>query len=72
MLGFSVSLLMGVAVGIAYAACNIRSPAPPLVALVGLLGMVLGEQAMEAAKRHFVQTPVHQASITRPLDQDGK
>ncbi|MCU9955246.1 XapX domain-containing protein [Burkholderia sp. BKH01] len=29
-----------------YALLHVRSPAPPLVALVGLLGMVIGERAI--------------------------
>ncbi|MGA7540654.1 MAG: DUF1427 family protein [Steroidobacteraceae bacterium] len=44
MIGYLISLLMGLAVGVAYALVHVRSPAPPLIALVGLLGMVLGEQ----------------------------
>ena len=43
MIGYLVSLLMGLAVGVAYGLVQVRSPAPPLIALVGLLGMVLGE-----------------------------
>jgi XapX domain-containing protein len=43
MIGYLVSLLMGLAVGAAYALVEVRSPAPPLIALVGILGMVLGE-----------------------------
>ena len=39
---------------------QVRSPAPPLIALVGLLGMVLGEQAIDMAKHHFA--PPAQAS----------
>ena len=42
---FLLSALVGFAVGLFYAAVRVKSPAPPLVALVGLLGMVLGEQA---------------------------
>ena len=53
MIGYLVSLLMGFAVGVAYGLVQVRSPAPPLIALVGLLGMVLGEQAIEMAKRHL-------------------
>ena len=49
---YFVSLLMGLVVGIAYALVQVRSPAPPLIALVGLLGMVLGEQMATAARRH--------------------
>jgi XapX domain-containing protein len=48
-----VSLTMGLAVGIAYGVSGIRSPAPPLIALVGLQGMVLGEQAVTMTKAHF-------------------
>jgi XapX domain-containing protein len=47
MLGFLVSIVMGLVVGAAYGLVEVRSPAPPLIALVGLLGMVLGEQAVE-------------------------
>jgi XapX domain-containing protein len=31
-------------VGVLYALLRFRSPAPPLIALVGLLGMLAGEQ----------------------------
>jgi XapX domain-containing protein len=48
MTGYLISLIMGLAVGMAYGLMHVRSPAPPLIALVGLLGMVLGEQAIVA------------------------
>jgi XapX domain-containing protein len=41
---FAISLGIGVLVGIAYGLLKVRSPAPPPVALVGLLGMLLGQQ----------------------------
>ena len=37
------SFLLGCAVGVLYGLCRVKSPAPPVVALLGLLGMVLGE-----------------------------
>lgn len=37
-----VSLAAGVFIGLIYALLNVRSPAPPAVALVGLLGMIMG------------------------------
>jgi len=37
-----VSLAAGVFIGLIYALLNVRSPAPPAVALVGLLGMIVG------------------------------
>ncbi|THD50377.1 MAG: DUF1427 family protein [Bradyrhizobium sp.] len=52
---FVVSLAMGGIVGIVYGLTGVRSPAPPIIALVGLLGMVLGEQAVTFAKAHFSQ-----------------
>jgi XapX domain-containing protein len=64
--GYLVSLLMGLAVGVAYGVLQIRSPAPPLIALVGLLGMVLGEQAIDMAKRHLV--PPSHASVREVTD----
>ena len=61
MTGYLVSLLMGLAVGAAYGLVQVRSPAPPIVALVGLFGMVLGQQAVDMAKRYLARTA--QASI---------
>jgi XapX domain-containing protein len=62
--GYVVSLLMGLIVGVVYGLVQVRSPAPPLIALAGLLGMVLGEQAVDMAKRHFQPPP--QASTGQP------
>lgn len=41
---YVISLAAGVLVGVIYALLQVRSPAPPLVALVGLLGILCGEQ----------------------------
>jgi XapX domain-containing protein len=62
MLDYLVSLLMGLAVGAAYGLVQVRSPAPPMIALVGLFGMLLGQQAVGMAKRHFAP-PSAQTSI---------
>ena len=43
---YLLSFGVGLAVGILYYLLRVRSPAPPLVALAGLLGMVLGEQLL--------------------------
>src|SRR5271165_2523153 len=53
MTGYFVSLLMGLVVGVAYALVQVRSPAPPPIAPVGLLAMVLGEKVVDIAKRHL-------------------
>jgi XapX domain-containing protein len=42
-----ISFGVGLMVGVAYALLRVKSPAPPLVALAGLLGMVWGEQLIE-------------------------
>lgn len=39
------SFAVGLGVGLLYATLRVKSPAPPLIALLGLLGMVIGEQA---------------------------
>ena len=67
MTGYLVSLFMGLAVGAVYGLLNVRSPAPPMFALVGLFGMVLGQQAVDMAKRHFVRPD--QTSVQRSLGQ---
>jgi XapX domain-containing protein len=46
MLSFALSLVAGLVVGIGYGLCGIRSPAPPAIALLGLLGMLAGEQGV--------------------------
>jgi XapX domain-containing protein len=40
----------GILVGVIYSLLNVRSPAPPLVALVGLLGILVGEQIIPVTK----------------------
>jgi XapX domain-containing protein len=48
---YVVSLGVGLLVGVIYGVLNVRSPAPPVIALVGLLGILLGEQLVPLAKR---------------------
>jgi XapX domain-containing protein len=48
---------MGILVGVAYALCQIRSPAPPVVALLGLFGMVIGEASVGAVKQRLFPAP---------------
>ncbi|MDG9719031.1 DUF1427 family protein [Streptomyces sp. DH24] len=47
-MAYTRALLAGVLAGLLYAALRVRSPAPPPVALFGLLGMLLGQAAPEA------------------------
>ena len=48
---YLVSLAVGLLVGVIYALFNVRSPAPPVIALVGLLGILLGEQLPPLVKQ---------------------
>ena len=41
----------GILVGVIYSLLNVRSPAPPLVALIGLLGILVGEQIVPVSKQ---------------------
>ncbi len=78
---YLASLAAGVLVGVLYALMGVRSPAPPVVALLGLLGMLAGEQ-IPGAVRHVLkgEWPVLGASAddaapvsrpVRPADEGG-
>lgn len=47
---YLVSLGAGLLAGVLYGLIGVRSPAPPAIALIGLLGMLLGEQAVPLVK----------------------
>ncbi len=52
MLPYVLSAGVGLIVGVAYALVGVRSPAPPIIALVGLLGMLFGEAAVNWLRGH--------------------
>jgi XapX domain-containing protein len=52
MRSYLASLFLGVAVGVIYGLVKVRSPAPPAIALLGLLGMLVGEQAVSLIRSH--------------------
>lgn len=61
---YLVSLGCGLLVGLIYSLLHVRSPAPPVVALVGLLGMLIGEQAVPLYRwgtrgQHIAQSASH-------------
>lgn len=58
---YIVSLAVGLLVGLIYGFLNVRSPAPPVIALVGLLGILLGEQ-IPPLLRQLRQTEAKQVS----------
>jgi XapX domain-containing protein len=59
---YLVSLGIGLLVGILYAAFKVRSPAPPVIALIGLFGMLIGEQIVPLAVKHIFP----QAAVNSP------
>ena len=62
-MGYIISLGVGFGVGFLYWLLKVQSPAPPLIALAGLLGMVLGEHAIPVVKaQFFAQTTVEQVA----------
>lgn len=55
---YIISLATGALVGCIYALLQVRSPAPPAIALVGLLGILIGEQMVPVAKRLIAGEPL--------------
>jgi XapX domain-containing protein len=48
-----ISLLIGACAGMIYGLTGVRSPAPPVIALLGLLGMLGGEHVAAFARQHI-------------------
>ena len=70
---FVISLLTGVLAGVIYSVVRVRSPAPPIIALVGLLGMVIGTQIIPVGQRLFASAEVAprsgEAALTHTIRQ---
>jgi XapX domain-containing protein len=60
---YLISLAAGLLAGCLYALLQVRSPAPPAIALIGLLGMLAGEQAVP-----FVRSLLPRAQAERSAD----
>ena len=56
MKAYLFSFGLGCVVGLLYGLCRVKSPAPPIIALLGLLGMVLGESGYTWWKT-FIHSP---------------
>jgi XapX domain-containing protein len=65
MMPYALSLGVGVAVGVLYGLLGVRSPAPPIIALLGLLGMLAGEMAVNWFRGHpeVISTLCHAKSF---------
>lgn len=60
-----LSLGAGILVGVIYGLINVRSPAPPVIALLGLAGILVGEQIVPIAKRWFSPEKPTVADVAR-------
>jgi XapX domain-containing protein len=58
---YFLSLLAGILAGAIYGAIGVHSPAPPIIALTGLLGMLAGEQILPLARRLIAGHRLHAA-----------
>ena len=67
---YLLTLGVGLAVGALYSLLGVRSPPPPVIALVGLLGILLGEQALPLV-RQILAPSEGQAAAATPDCQRG-
>jgi XapX domain-containing protein len=63
---YLISLGAGLVVGLLYYLVRVQSPAPPLIALAGLLGIVIGEHAIPFVQAQM-RTPDAQTQSVRPV-----
>jgi XapX domain-containing protein len=57
---YVISVLVGIFVGMIYAGLGVHSPAPPLFALFGLLGILIGENGFPVAKAKLASVFRHE------------
>ncbi|MBB3214225.1 XapX domain-containing protein [Herbaspirillum sp. Sphag1AN] len=55
---YLVSLLFGLLAGVIYSLLQVKSPAPPAIALLGLLGLLIGEQIVPIARHWLARQPL--------------
>lgn len=69
-MSYLISLGAGLVVGLLYYFSRVQSPAPPLIALAGLLGIVIGEHAIPFVQAHWSapQTQAQTQSAAPPRE----
>lgn len=65
---YIISLVVGILAGLLYGVLQVRSPAPPVAALIGLLGMLIGEQMIPFGKQLVADNPFSAEKIATPID----
>lgn len=68
MKAYLLSIAAGLLVGVVYSLLGVRSPAPPMIALAGLLGILLGEQIIPLASRLMTRNNVVEFVTTECRD----
>ena len=58
---YLVSFGAGLLVGVVYSLLDVRSPAPPVIARIGLLGILLGEQIIPVGRQMIAGTSIRTA-----------
>jgi XapX domain-containing protein len=58
---YLVSFGVGLLVGVVYGLLDVRSPAPPVIALIGLLGILLGEQIIPVGRQMIAGSAISTA-----------
>jgi XapX domain-containing protein len=58
---YLVSFGAGLLVGVVYSLLDVRSPAPPVIALIGLLGILLGEQIIPVGRQMIAGSSISTA-----------
>lgn len=67
---YLLSLGLGLLVGVIYALSGVRSPAPPVIALVGLLGILAGEQLPSLVKAVLPHSAIQDAAPISPSSNE--
>ncbi|WNC94764.1 DUF1427 family protein [Paraburkholderia sp. FT54] len=65
-MSYLIALGAGLVVGLLYYLVRVQSPAPPLIALAGLLGIVIGEHAIPFVRAQ-IRTPDAQSQSAPPV-----
>ena len=65
---YIISLIVGILAGLLYGVLQVRSPAPPVAALIGLLGMLIGEQMIPFGKQLVADSTLSAEKIATPID----
>jgi XapX domain-containing protein len=65
-MSYLISLGAGLVAGLLYYLVRVQSPAPPLIALAGLLGIVIGEHAIPFVQAQL-RTPEAQTQCAPPV-----